>query len=102
MKDYDSIIIWVDYFNRNFSRAKGRKVSKSIACYDPLVSELANALRDLGFEVDKEQVNEGARFPKRSHIKSGYIMIEKGESKKNTFLKTVAEKISTNRSKLRK
>lgn len=99
MKDYDNVIIWLDYFNKNFSREKGRKVSKSLAIYDPLVSELVSAVESLGHNVDKEQINEGARFPKRAHIKSGYIMIEKKGLKKNTLIKSISEKIIINRAK---
>lgn len=102
MKDYENIIIWTDYFNKNLSRSRGRKVSKSIASYDPLVSELVGAVEDMGLRVDKDQINDDARFPKRAHIKSGYIMIEKKDSSKNHFLKKVAEKILTNRVKTRK
>lgn len=99
MKDYDNVIIWLDYFNKNFSREKGRKVSKSLAIYDPLVSELVSAVESLGHTVDKEQINEGARFPKRAHIKSGYIMIEKKGLNKNTLIKSISEKIIINRAK---
>ncbi len=99
MKDYDNVIIWLDYFNKNFSREKGRKVSKSFAVYDPLVSELVIAIESLGHAVDKEQINEGARFPRRAHIKSGYIMIEKKGLNKSTLIKNISEKIVINRAK---
>jgi len=99
MKDYDNVIIWLDYFNKNFSREKGRKVSKSLAVYDPLVSELVSAVESLGHTVEKEQINDGARFPKRAHIKSGYVMIEKKDVNKNTLIKSISEKIVINRAK---
>ena len=28
MKDYDHVVIWLDYFNKTLSRQKGRKVAK--------------------------------------------------------------------------
>jgi len=99
MKDYDSVIIWLDYFNKNLSRERGRKVSKPLAVYDPLVSELVSAVESLGHTIDKEKINDGARFPKRSHIKSGYVMVEKKGINKNTLLKSVSEKIVLNRAK---
>jgi len=99
MKDYDSLIIWLDYFNKNFSRERGRKVSKPLAVYDPLVSELVSAVESLGYPIDKEKINEGARFPKRAHIKSGYVMIEKKELNKNQLLKSISERIVLNRAK---
>ena len=99
MKDYDSLIIWLDYFNKNFSRERGRKVSKSLAVYDPLISELVSAVETLGHTIDNEKINDGARFPKRAHIKSGYVMIEKKGLNKNALLKSVSEKIILNRAK---
>ena len=99
MKDYDSVIIWVDYYNKNFSRGKGRKISKSMAVYDPMISELVAAAESLGYQIEKDQINDSARFPKRPHIKSGYIMILKNESPKSKILKDVAEQMVLNRTK---
>ncbi|TVP39877.1 signal recognition particle subunit SRP19/SEC65 family protein [Candidatus Nitrosocosmicus arcticus] len=101
MKDYENVIIWVDYYNKNFSRGKGRKLSKSLAVYDPMISELVVAVESLGYHVEKDQINDGARFPKRPHIKSGYIMIAKNESLKSKILKDIAEKMILNRTKLK-
>ncbi|CAN5738824.1 hypothetical protein BH23THE1_BH23THE1_03690 [soil metagenome] len=99
MKDYENVIIWVDYYNKNLSRGKGRRISKSMAVYDPMITELVVAAESLGYQVEEDQINDGARFPKRPHIKSGYIMISKNKSLKNKILKDVAEKILLNRTK---
>lgn len=101
MKDYENVIIWVDYYNKNFSRGKGRRISKSMAVYDPMISELVVAAESLGYQVEKDQINDGARLPKRPHIKSGYIMISKNESLKSKILKDIAEKMILNRTKLK-
>ena len=101
MKDYENVIIWVDYYNKNLSRGKGRKISKSMAVYDPMISELVVAAESLGYQVEKDQINDSARFPKRPHIKSGYIMVLKNESLKSKILKDIAEKIVLNRTKLK-
>ncbi len=101
MKDYENVIIWVDYYNKNFSRGKGRRISKSMAIYDPMISELVVAAESLGYQVEKDQINDGARLPKRPHIKSGYIMISKNESLKSKILKDLAEKMILNRTKLK-
>lgn len=99
MKDYDNVIIWVDYYNKNLSRGKGRRISKSIAVYDPMITELVVAAESLGYQIENDQINDGARFPKRPHIKSGYIMISKNDSLKNKILKDIAEKMLLNRAK---
>ena len=99
MKDYDNIILWLDYYNKGLSRTKGRKISKSLAIYDPLMSELLEAAISLGCDVPKDQVNESARFPQRPHIKSGYIMLSKNNILKNNIMKDIAGKMIQNRSK---
>ena len=70
-----------------------------MAMYDPMIGELIVAAESLGYQVEKDQINDGARYPKRPHIKSGYIMISKKESVKNKILKDIAEKIVLNRTK---
>jgi len=99
LKDYENVIIWVDYYNKNFSRGNGRRISKSLAVYDPMITELVVAAESLGYQVENDQINDGARFPRRPHIKSGYIMIPKNESLKNKILKDIAEKVLINRAK---
>jgi signal recognition particle subunit SRP19 len=99
LKDYESVIIWTDYYNKNLSRGKGRRISKSMAVYDPMITELVVAAESSGYQVEKDQINDGARFPKRPHIKSGYIMISKNDLQKGKILKNIAEKIVLNRTK---
>jgi signal recognition particle subunit SRP19 len=99
MKDYDSVILWLDYYNKGLSRTKGRKIPKSLAIYDPLLSELLEAAVSLGYNITKDQINDSARFPRRPHIKSGYVMLSKNNMLKNKILKDIAGKMILNRSK---
>jgi signal recognition particle subunit SRP19 len=99
MKDYDSVILWLDYYNKGLSRTKGRKIPKSLAIYDPLLSELLEAAVSLGYNITKDQINDSARFPRRPHIKSGYVMLSKNKMLKNKILKDIAGKMILNRSK---
>ena len=100
MKDYDHVIVWTDYFNRNLSRRKGRKVSRDMAIFDPSIQELVEASKSAGFAVSTDNTNESARFPRRPYVRSGYVMLEKIEnSKKSNILNTLAEKIVQNRAK---
>jgi signal recognition particle subunit SRP19 len=64
-----------------------------------MISELIAAAESLGYQVQDDQINDSARFPKRPHIKSGYIMILKNESPKSKILKEVAEQMVLNRTK---
>ena len=84
MKDYDHIIIWLDYINKNLSKKKGRRIKRENAVFDPIFSELFEAAREEGLEVTLEHSNDHARFPRRSYVRSGYIMISKTVSKKKS------------------
>ena len=92
MKDYDHQIIWLDYFNRNLSRKKGRKIGKNISVYDPTMQELIDASKTLELDLSEENINNQARYPRRSFVKSGYIMISKKE-KKSTVVNQIAKKM---------
>ena len=81
MKDYDHQIIWLDYFNKNLSRKKGRKVGKNMSVYDPTMQELIVASKTLKLDFSEEETNNQARYPRRAFVKSGYIMISKKEKK---------------------
>ena len=92
MKDYDYQIIWLDYFNKNLSRKKGRRVGKDAAVYDPTMQELIGASKTLELDVPEENINNQARYPRRSFVKSGYIMISKKE-KKSSIVTQIAKKM---------
>ena len=92
MKDYDHQIIWLDYFNKNLSRKKGRKVGKNNSVYDPTMQELIDASKTLELDLSEENINNQARYPRRSFVKSGYIMISKKE-KKSTVVNQIAKKL---------
>lgn len=100
MKDYDHVILWLDYFNKNLKRRQGRKVKRDRAVFDPTVTELTEAVKTAGFEVTDDEVNDQARFPRRSFVKSGYVMIAKKEGvKKSKVLDAVAEKLLQKRAR---
>jgi signal recognition particle subunit SRP19 len=100
VKDYDHVILWLDYFNKNLKRRQGRKVKRDRAVFDPTVTELTDAIKTAGFEVADDAVNEQARFPRRSFVKSGYVMIAKKDGlSKSKVLDTVAEKLLQRRAR---
>lgn len=100
MKDYDHIILWLDYFNKNLKLRQGRKVKREQAVFDPTVQELVEAAKAAGYEVAQDAVNEQARFPRRSFVKSGYVMLAKKEGvKKSKVISLVAEKLVQRRAR---
>jgi signal recognition particle subunit SRP19 len=100
LKDYDHVILWLDYFNKNLKRRQGRKVKREQAVFDPTVQELVEAAKTAGYEVVQDAVNEQARFPRRSFVKSGYVMLAKKEGvKKSRVILSVAEKLLQKRAR---
>ena len=100
MKDYDHVIIWLDYFNKNLSRRKGRRIKRDIAIFDPIFSELYDAAIEEGLDITSEHSNDHARFPRRSYVRSGYIMIPKDTNKKKSdIISSLAVKIMSKRNR---
>jgi signal recognition particle subunit SRP19 len=94
LKDYEHVVLWLDYFNRNLKRRQGRKVNRDRAVFDPTVQELVEAARAAGFQFSDQEINSDARFPRRSFVKSGYIMLAKKEGiKKSQIIDEVANKL---------
>ncbi|MGQ9780779.1 MAG: signal recognition particle subunit SRP19/SEC65 family protein [Nitrososphaeria archaeon] len=86
MKDYDRIVLWLDYFNSRLSRDQGRRVPLNIAVSSPTLDELVESVKRLGFEAEVVK----ARHPKRSYVESGYVSIRKVKGK-NVVLKEVSK-----------
>jgi len=100
LKDYDYVILWLDYFNKNLTRAKGRKIKKEQAIFDPTLSDLLHAARESGYNLEQDQINDGARYPRRAFVKSGYIALPKKEDlKKNALIIALAQRMLKNRTK---
>lgn len=100
MKDYDHVVLWLDYFNKNLKRRQGRKVHREQAVFDPTMQELAEAARAAGLQFSDQEMNGEARFPRRSFVKSGYVMVTKKEGvKKSQVIDAVANRMVQKRSK---
>ena len=46
MKDYDHIVIWLDYFNKTLSRQKGSRLAKEKWIFDPEVDPAGRPLKN--------------------------------------------------------
>ena len=99
LKDYDYVILWLDYFNKNLSRTKGRKLKKDQAIFDPTLSDLVDAAKECGYNPLEQHIKVGARHPRRAFVNSDYIALPKKEAvKKNTLILNIAQKMK-NRTK---
>ncbi len=72
MKDYDHIVVWLDYFNKTLSRQKGRRLAKDKCVFDPSLNELIESAKAAGLEPT--ETDDQVRFPRRPFVRSGYII----------------------------
>ncbi len=96
MKDYEHVVIWLDYFNKNLKKSKGRRAGLKKCVFDPSLKELIDATKAAGFEITES--NDKVRFPKRPFVRSGYVVLPKGSSK-TIILDKISEKLILKRSK---
>ena len=96
MKDYEHVVIWLDYFNKTLPRAKGRRLGKEKCVFDPSLKELTEAAKAAGFEITETE--EKVRYPKRPYVRSGYIVLPKETSKTN-ILNKISLKLLLKRTK---
>jgi len=96
MKDYEHVVIWLDYFNKTLPRAKGRRLEKEKCIFDPSLKELTEAAKAAGFEIAESE--EKVRYPKRPYVRSGYIVLPK-DSSKTTILNKISQKLLLKRTK---
>jgi signal recognition particle subunit SRP19 len=96
MKDYEHIVIWLDYFNKNLKKSKGRRLGLQKSVFDPSLKELLDATKDAGYKITES--DDKVRFPKRPFVRSGYVIVPK-ESSKTKILNKISEKLVLKRSK---
>ncbi len=96
MKDYEHVVIWLDYFNKNLKKSKGRRLGLEKCVFDPSLKEIMDATKDSGFEITES--DDKVRFPKRPFVRSGYVIVPKGSSK-TKILNKISEKLVSKRSK---
>ena len=96
MKDYEHVVVWLDYFNKTLPRDKGRKLSKEKCVFDPSLKELIEATKAAGLEITES--DDKVRFPKRPYVRSGYVVLPKN-GPKTKILNKISEKLVSKRAK---
>ncbi len=81
MKDYNRLVIWLDYFNSSLTRGDGRRVPLNMAVRNPTLRELNEASIRAGFDTESSE----SAHPKRMHNSSGYVSIERKKPKSQTI-----------------
>ena len=79
----DKYVIWPVYFDKSFSRLKGRKISKKYAIEKPSIENIAKAAKSLGLNPVLEK---SAAHPSRPFKKGGRILVDKKDAKSKLFV----------------
>jgi signal recognition particle subunit SRP19 len=88
-KGLDKFVLWPAYFDRERSRADGRRVSDSVAVRAPDAPWIETAARKLGLDP---QLEEKAIHPSIPYEKAGRVLVAKKGSKEQV-LKLVGERM---------
>ena len=88
-KGLDKFVLWPAYFDRERSRADGRRVPDSAAVRAPDALWIETAARKLGLDP---QLEEKAVHPSIPYAKSGRVLVAKKGSKEQV-LRQVGERM---------
>ena len=91
MKDYDHVVVWLDYFDKELSRSQGRRLSRDFCVNEPSLESLSAAVKMAGYTI--KEANDSARHPRRAHVRSGYLVLPKASSPKTRVLYRIAPKL---------
>lgn len=96
MKDYEHVVIWLDYFNKTLTKKMGRRLPKDKCVFDPSLKELLDAAVEAGFSP--KESDDKVRFPRRAYVRSGYVVLPKSTPKAKILAK-ISEKLVAKRAK---
>lgn len=88
-KDEAKLVVWPHYFDRNLTRAQGRRVPANLAVEEPRAHHVFQAAKSLGL---KAELMEDARPPAFWHLAKGCVFVPKSGTKEEV-LKQIARRL---------
>lgn len=89
----DMYILWPEYFDIGLTRAKGRRMPKSLSVQSPEAEEIFNIARKLGLSPVMES---DKAFPSKWMSGKGRVKVSKKYNKTQT-MRMIAERLSSKR-----
>ncbi len=89
MKEYERVVVWLDYLDSEKKRSDGRRVPLNSCVRAPTLEELVQACKKLNLDAQPQK----AFHPKASRRQSGYVSIKK-QGKKQQVIATIARELS--------
>ena len=88
-KQSGKLIFWPAYFEKNISRAQGRKIPSNLAAPDVTIGLLEEAAESAGLDFD---IEVDKQYPRYWSVNRGYIVVKNDEGhKKKRLMLTLAK-----------
>lgn len=89
MKEYERIVVWLDYIDSEKKRSEGRRVPLNSCVRAPTLEEMTQACKKLNLDAQPQK----AFHPKASRRQSGYVSIKK-QGQKQQVIVAIAREMS--------
>jgi signal recognition particle subunit SRP19 len=89
LKEYERLVVWLDYLDSEKKRSGGRRVPLNSCVRAPTLEELVQACKKLNLDPQPQK----AFHPKASRRQSGYVSIKK-QGPKQQVIAAIARELS--------
>lgn len=89
----NAIVLWPEYFDKNRTRAQGRRLPVELCVENPDLDIIAKGamILDLEFEIKEEK-----SYPGNWAAHAGCVRVEKGKIKKTDLLREIGKTLVAN------
>ncbi len=87
MKEYERVIVWLDYLDSERKRTEGRRVPLDSCVRAPTLDEVVQACKRLNLDAQPQK----AFHPRASRRQSGYVSIKKAGRKQQVIVAIARE-----------
>ena len=89
MKEYERLVVWLDYLDSERKRSDGRRIPLNTCVRSPTLEELVQACNKLNLDAQPQK----AFHPKAPRRQSGYVSIKK-QGPKQQVITAIARELS--------
>jgi len=89
LKEYERVVVWLDYIDSERKRAEGRRVPLNSCVRAPTLDEMMQACKKLNLDAQPQK----AFHPRASRRQSGYVSIRK-KGQKQQIIVAIARELS--------
>ena len=87
MKEYERVVVWLDYLDSEKKRSEGRRVPLNSCVRAPTLEEMVQACKKLNLDAQPEK----AFHPKAARKPSGYVSVKKQGPKQQVIMAIARE-----------